>query len=232
MTLTTILWSVAGFLLTIMILSYLLGDTIFFRLAAYLFVGLSAGYLAVVLARQILWPYLLLPLITGTWVERLWLGVPLALVILLALSQFSKMASAGRIPLAFLIGLTSAIVIGGAVFGTLIPQAQAVVTAFDPSDWYAVPTHTWLRILDAVVMLVGTVGTLSYFHFGRKRILNHEQDAARRPQPFEGLSKIGSVFIGITLGAVFAGIFSTALMALIDRLAFLGDTVLFWMGGW
>lgn len=232
MTLAAILWSVAGFLLTIMILSYLLGDTVFFRLAAYLFVGLSAGYFAVVLIRQILWLHLLLPLITGTWVERLWVAVPLALVILLVASQFSRVASAGRIPLAFLIGLTSAIVIGGAVFGTLIPQAQAVVTAFDPGDWVAVPTQAWLRILDAVVMLVGTVGTLSYFHFGRKRLLKHEQDAEKRPQPLEGLSKIGSVFIGITLGAVFAGIFSTALMALIDRLAFLGDSLLLWMGGW
>jgi hypothetical protein len=42
---------------------------------------------------------------------------------------------------------------------------------------------------------------------------------------FEGLSKIGQIFIGITLGAVFAGVFSSALLALIDRILIMGQFI-------
>jgi hypothetical protein len=45
------------------------------------------------------------------------------------------------------------------------------------------------------------------------------------------LSKIGEVLLGITLGTVFAGIFSTALLALIDRIAALGDVIGQLLGG-
>lgn len=231
MNLNALVWPVVGFLLTVMILSYLIGDNFFFRLAAYLFVGLTAGYLAVILVNQILWPHLVQPLVTGAWPDRLWLAVPLILVLLLLLGQIPKLSGLARVPLAFLAGLTAAITIGGAVFGTLIPQAQAVIAAFDPADWYAVPEQTWLRVLDAGVMLLGAVGVLSYFHFGQKLKSHPPSDDDKRPALLEGLSKVGQVFLGITLGAVFAGVFSTALLALIDRLVFLGEAITRIMGG-
>ncbi len=230
MILNDVVWGVVGLLLTIMILSYLIGDNVFFRLAAHLFVGLTAGYMAVLIIRQILVPYLIQPLINGGWVERLWMIGPLALVILLLLSQLPRFTSLGRIPLAYLAGLTAAVVIGGAVFGTLIPQSRAIVEAFDPAVWQADPGQKWFRVLDAVVMLIGTVGVLSYFHFGRKLIPRGGQDAIKKPYPFEVLAGIGQVFIGIALGAVFAGVFSTALLALIDRILFINQIILRLMG--
>ena len=47
-----------------------------------------------------------------------------------------------------------------------------------------------------------------------------------RPFILESLSKVGQVFIGISLGALFAGVFSTALLALINRLIFMAQFVM------
>lgn len=218
-----LLWIILSFLLTVMVLSYLLGDNIFFRVAAHLFIGLTAGYVVLLIANQILWPYLINPLINGTWPEALWLAIPVVLILMLLLSQIRRFTWIGSLPLAYLAGLAAAIAVGGAVFGTLLPQSRAIVDSFDPARWYAVPNQTWLRILDAVVMLVGTVGTLSFFHFGRKQKTTSEEEYEKRPSIIEGLSKVGQVFIGITLGAVFAGVFSSSLLALIDRILFIGQ---------
>lgn len=231
MSMNELIWGGLGLLLTVMVLSYLIGDNLFFRFAVYIFIGVTAGFLSVLIIRQILWPYLFVPLVSGSWVERLWVLIPLALAVLLVMSQFPRFVGVGRIPLAFLAGLTAAISIGGAVFGTMIPQIRAVVDGFDPVRWYQTPGHPWLRILEAVVMLIGVIGTLSYFHFGRRHRDVHNTQKQERPRIFEALSKVGQVFIGIALGAVFAGIFSTALLAMIDRLLFIGQFVSRLRGG-
>jgi CBS domain containing-hemolysin-like protein len=231
MNLSQLAWSAIGFLLTVMVLSYLIGDNLFFRLAAYLFIGLTAGYLTVLLVNRVLLPHMVLPLISGSGPERWWLLVPLVLSLLLLIGQIPRLSLASRIPLAFLAGISAAIAIGGAVFGTLIPQAKAVIGAFDPAVIYQAPEDVWLRILDAVVMLLGVIGTLSYFHFGRKLRPGKAEDDTKRPLALQGMSKVGEIFIGITLGAVFAGVFSTALLALIDRLIAIGDIVTQLLGG-
>lgn len=231
MSMSELIWGVVGLTLTVMVLSYLIGDNFLFRLAATIFIGLTAGFLSVLIIKQILWPYLLAPLLGGTWIERLWVLIPLTLALLLVMSQFSRFVGVGRIPLAFLAGLTAAVVIGGAVFGTIIPQIRTIVDGFDPSGWYQIPGQPWLRILEAVVMLTGVVGALSYFHFGRRRSGDDDTQSKSPPRVFEGLGKVGQVFIGIALGTVFAGIFSTALLALIDRLMFIGEFVSLLMGG-
>ncbi len=227
-----ILWGLVGFFLTVMVLSYLIGDNFFFRFAAYLFVGLTAGYLAVLMINQILWPYLIVPLVSGTMIQRLWLLAPLGLILLLLLSQIRRFSILGRLPLAFLAGTAAAVTIGGVLFGTLIPQSLAVINAFDLEYLLAVPEQIWLRVIDAIVMLVGAVATLSYFYFGAKRRQPGEIDSQqKRPIIFESLSKIGQVFMGITLGAVFAGVYSTALLALMERIVFMGDFFIRLFGG-
>jgi hypothetical protein len=231
MNLQALIWGVVGFLLTLMVLSYLIGDNFFFRLAANLFVGITAGYLAILISKQILWPYLLKPLVGGTLYQRLWVLIPVVLSLFLIFSQFAQLRRLGRIPLAFLAGLTAALLIGGAIFGTLVPQLSAVVANFDVPGWYATPDKPWIRITESVLMLVGVIGTLSYFHFGRGSKRKPGGLVNTRPQIFEILSKVGEVFIGLALGAVFAGIFSSALLAMIDRIAFLGDWITRWVGG-
>ncbi|HMN62218.1 MAG TPA: hypothetical protein PJ988_17755, partial [Anaerolinea sp.] len=43
---------------------------------------------------------------------------------------------------------------------------------------------------------------------------------ARRSPVVESLALVGQVFIGITLGAIFAGVYAAALTALLDRIQF------------
>ena len=69
-------------------------------------------------------------------------------------------------------------------------------------------------MLEGLVILVGAVGTLMYFQFGA----NTRPDRPPRRAPVvEGLALIGQVFIGITLGALFAGVYAAAITALVER---------------
>jgi len=226
---TDFAWSLAGFLLTVMVFSYLIGDNIFFRLASALFVGLTAGYLAVLVIHHILGPYLWTPLVSGSWAARLWTLVPLVLIGLLGLSQFARFSKLGSIPLAFLAGVIAAVTVVGAVFGTLIPQSAALIIPFDLGAWRG--PGNWLKAVDALTMLLGTVATLSFFHFGRRKPDHPGEAVNQRPKVVEALSKVGQVFIGISLGAIFAGVFSSALLALINRIAFIGQFIARWIGG-
>ncbi len=231
MTSSAVIWGVIGFLLTVMILSYLIRDSLFFRLATYLLIGLTAGYLVVLLVNRVLLPQLIWPMGAASWSQRLWLLIPILLAGLLLVGQIPRLALLSKIPLAYLAGLSAAVAIGGAVFGTLVPQGQAVLDTFDPYRIYADPQLVWMRILDAGVMILGVVGTLSYFHFGQPLQETKRKRAEDRPQILQVFSKIGEGFLGITLGAVFAGVFSTALLALIDRIAVIGGMLGQFLGG-
>lgn len=226
-----LLWVGIGALLSIMILSYLIEDNFLFRIASHIFLGISGGYLVILLTKEIIWPLLLQPVVVGNWTNRLWMVIPLSLILLLVLGQFPRIKGFARLPLAFLTGVGAAILIGGTVLGTLLPQSMAIIDLFDASRWQSGSTVPGLAIAEAVVMLLGVVGTLSYFHFGRKQKVRRADDRAERPFLLEAWGKVGQVFIGITLGAIFAGVFSTALTALIDRILAIIQFVKMLLGG-
>jgi hypothetical protein len=73
------------------------------------------------------------------------------------------------------------------------------------------------HLAEGVVMLVGTVSTLIYFHFGAKATAEGPQ----RGKLVQSLGWVGQVFIAITFGTLFAGVFVAALTALIERLIFI-----------
>ena len=66
-------------------------------------------------------------------------------------------------------------------------------------------------------MLIGTMTTLVYFHYGAKATASGPQ----RGKLINILSWVGQVFIAITFGVLFAGVFMAAMTALIERLNFL-----------
>ena len=102
MTLSAVIWGVIGFLLTVMILSYLIKDSLLFRLAAYLLIGLTAGYLVVLLVNRVLLPHLIWPMAEASWSQRFWLLIPIVLGLLLLIGQVPRLAQLSRIPLAYL----------------------------------------------------------------------------------------------------------------------------------
>jgi len=203
-----------SFLLTLMVLSYLIGDNPAFRVAIYIFIGVGAGYVAAVVWHQVLDARLIKPLFSGSLADRLLTVVPLVMGLLLLLKLSPRTSRLGTPSMAFLVGVGAAVAVGGAVMGTLFPQTQASMNALELSA----AGNYWLeRLSEGVIMLAGTVTTLIYFHFGAKATATGPQ----RSKLVRVLSRVGQIFIAITFGALFAGVFVAAMTALIERWNFI-----------
>jgi hypothetical protein len=99
------------------------------------------------------------------------------------------------------------------LIGTLVPQLQASIDAF---DFRAAGTSPVLRLVEGTVMFFGTVLTLASFHFSAGRLAD---GTPRRNSLLEGIAWIGRIFVAITLGVLFAGVYMAALTAMIERLS-------------
>jgi len=174
-------------------------------------VGVSAGYMFVLVFFQVLIPRLILPLQTYGFGELLLFVIPPLLGGALLLTKISpRLASLGTLPMAYLVGVGAAVAVGGAVFGTIAGQINGVAST------------VVISAVEGFIVLVGTVCALAYFQFGASA---PSGQAARRSPLVEGLAKAGQVFIGITLGALFAGVYAAALTAFLERLEFLVTTI-------
>ncbi|MEM5773646.1 MAG: hypothetical protein AAGU05_01495 [Anaerolineaceae bacterium] len=225
MDVTELIWMLVAFLLTLVIFSYLFGDNALFRLGAYLFVGVTAGYVTTLVIYQVLWPRIVLPLVNGEPAEKLLALVPLGLGLLLLLKLSPRYAAAGGIPMAYLVGIGAALTVTGAVFGTLFGQANGAVNAFRVTGLPYLSGQTGgvvFTLLKAGLMLIGTLSALVYFNFtGRGK----PGEPSRRPAWMESISRVGQIFIAITFGALFAGVFLASIAALVNRLEFLQQVI-------
>lgn len=218
-----LIWTIVSFILTLLILSFIFGDNPLFRVAAYLFVGVSAGYATLQLVYQVLWPLLVMPVISDMdFGFKLLYAVPLGLGLLLIFRLVPSLSRVGNLSIAYLVGVAAAIAIGGAVTGTLLGQTRGTIHAFSLTNANATPADWLANAIAAVIMVVGTVSTLIYFQFSAQSRLNQ---TPKRPAPVEILARFGQVFIAITLGALFAGVIASALTALIERLGFIQTTL-------
>jgi hypothetical protein len=203
-----------GLILTLMIFSYLIGDNPLFRIAVYLFVGVASGYAATVVVYHVLLPKLNL-FQTNDFNQVILAIIPLLLGVSL-LAKFSPRISwIGNFGMAVLVGVGAAAALGGALIGTLVPQLRASINAFDfraAGDG----TNAILRLVEGTVMFFGTVLTLASFHFSAGRAAD---GVPRRNAIIEGIAWIGRIFVAITLGVLFAGVYMAALTAMIERLS-------------
>ena len=204
--------AIIGLLLTLMVFSYLIRDNPLFRVAVYLFIGVASGYAATIIWHDVLFPRLSQVLVGFN---------PLAILpLLFALSLLAKLLPriswVGNFAMAVLVGVGAAAAIGGALIGTLMPQAQAAIDGFD-----IVSAGSGLEVISrltgGVIMLAGTVFTLASFHFSASRLAD---GAPKRNRIIEGIAWVGRIFIAITLGVLFAGVYMSALTAMIERLSF------------
>ena len=207
-----------GLILTLMIFSYLIGDSPLFRIAVYIFVGVSSGYAAAVVWHQVLVPKLFGAFQTANPADPtqlIFMIVPLVLCISLLAKLLPRIAWIGSFAMAVLVGVGAAAAIGGALLGTLIPQARASMAALDFRS-AASGTDAFLGLLEGTVMLAGTVFTLASFHFSASRA---PDGTAKRNRILEIIAWIGRIFIAVTLGVLFAGVYMAALTAMIERLS-------------
>ena len=206
---------IVSFLFTIMVLSYLIGDNFLVRLAVHIFVGVSAGYVAAVAIRQALGPYLFQPIFrafgSGSYAELGLYAIPLLLSVLMLMKMSPRLSWLGGPAVGYLVGAGAAVAISGAVLGTILPQAGA---AAQPFAWLQNPNPLG-TLFNGAVMLIGTITTLVYFQFGARRT---DDGSVKRGAIVEALAWVGKLFVALTLGVLFAGVFSAALTALIERI--------------
>ncbi|HSG43779.1 MAG TPA: hypothetical protein VLA72_11540 [Anaerolineales bacterium] len=201
--------AIIGLVLTLMVFSYLIGDNPLFRFAVYLFIGSASGYAAAVVWHYVLTPKLFEPLTDPA--QLLLLIVPLILSISLLAKLSPRISWIGNFAMALLVGVGAATAIGGALLGTLIPQALASV---DNVPTLGEMFSNLMKGGEGIVMLLGTIVTLVYFQFGAKRT---SDGTLKRNAIIEILAWLGRIFIAITFGVLFASVYMTALTAMIER---------------
>lgn len=213
-----------GLVLTLMIYSYLLGDNPLFRLATHLMVGIGTAYAAVVVVELVIGPQLVQPLlqlaggdVSGVMSQAQVVVILLALLLLLKL--WPSTAALGNISMAFVMGVGAAVAVGGAALGTLLPQIGATALSLIPSSASSIlPSNSGaLNVLAALVLIVGTITSLLYFHFGGRPV---GEDRVERPRWIHISAQIGQGFLMIAFGSLYAGTVIASLAILAERVGF------------
>jgi len=196
-----------GVILTLLVFSYLLHDSPLFRVAQAIFVGVTVGYAATVAIRSILITRLFDPLRTD--IQFYWtLLIPLVLGLLLFAKWRAAWSPIGNIPIAFLFGVGSALAIGGALTGALMPQLQATLVSLSPDLGLQ-------TIVNNLLLVVGTIGAFLSFRFvvpAAARAPIRALDVAAR-----GWSVVGRWFIFFAFGAIFADTAVSRVSILVSR---------------
>jgi|YNPNPStandDraft_1061719.scaffolds.fasta_scaffold01920_2 hypothetical protein len=203
-----------GALLTLAIFSYLIGDNSLYRLALYIFIGVLVGYSLGTALHDVIYKMALARILEDPLSgEARATVIPLVLGIMLLFQGFPRYAYIGRYPVAYLLGVGTAVAAGGALVGTLVPQIGATGRAIRT-----------MGPLDGLLVIAGTVLTLLTFTFSARKSQQQELPGAR-----ERIAKLfratGQVFLLFAFGAAFAGALTAALSALIGRAQYLIEAV-------
>lgn len=195
-----------GFILTLMVFSYLLGDNVLYRLAVHVFVGLAAGFITIVTLDTVLLPWFSAAISAGS-TGNLILGViPLVFGAFLLLRMTRRFNGLGAVVLALIIGVGAAVALVGAISGTLIPLANTTSSA------------PGMDALNGFILVIGVISTLVYFQYLAQRA---PDGTTRRGLVTRTVGAVGQGFIAVTLGALYGGAILTGLVVFSERIAFL-----------
>jgi hypothetical protein len=207
-------------ILTLMVFSYILGDNVLFKLAAHIFVGVAVGYAMIIIWYEVFIPTFSSAISSGNLSVAPALILCLLLVFKISPTQNSLSSMLGGIALAFILGVGAALALGGALFGTLLPQAIATAGISWNLNHYQSPESEVALVewLNSIIIVLGTIGTFFYFTF-----------AVRAPGILGGFREgfvrfwagMGRLMIIFTLGALFANTVSSRVALLVSRLQFL-----------
>lgn len=230
LTLLTQDWALwIAFFFSLMLFSVLAGNHPLAKAAQYLLVGVSLGYLAVLLWQHVLRPRLLLPLWQAPLAEwRLWLALLLGILLWVGAAErlwlpqrplpggyqsrrYLRMAV--LIPAALLIGISLSAVLLGLLQGTLWPQFW--YTARSGFVWSASVGEA----LTSVLVLLLTTASLLHWSGSTTQLA---AQPLRWAQPLLGWWRgLGKRALWFAAGALFARLLAAHLSLLIGRLHFL-----------
>ncbi|NLE43397.1 MAG: hypothetical protein GX620_01645 [Chloroflexi bacterium] len=205
--------SIIGGVLTLMVLSYLLGDNPLYRAAMHLFVGLATGYALGFAVKEVLVDRVAPSLSAGDFS----MAVPVVLGLLLTVKVLTRHSPVGGIALAFLVGTGTAVALGGALIGTLIPQIEATGAAFVPES------RDLLGVGRSACVVVGTVCALMAFNFTGITARGGLLGVWRRLLTI--IAGAGRLFLVVGFGVAYAGALVTALTMFVGRVDALVEMV-------
>lgn len=189
---------VAG-LLTLAILSFLYRDNPVYKMAEYLLIGVSIGYVLVITWSNTLMSLLFEPLFGG---RSFWLIIPLILGLLMWARFSRKLSPLSRIPIAFMIGSGAGVAIPAMLYGRTLKQMSATVAPLVESS--GMPNFA------AIIVIAGLLATLAYFYFSR------EHKGA-----FGRVARIGTFFLMVFFGTTFGYTVMSRMSTFIGRMEFL-----------
>jgi hypothetical protein len=204
MLMTTGPWVWIAGILTLAIYSFLYKDNPFYKVAEYIFVGISAGYWAVFLWWNYAYPNLFVPLREGNY----WNIIPILLGAMM-FTQVSKRTSwLVRFPLTFVLGVSLGLQLVAAVEGDMVPQLRGTFSPFSKGALFI--TYDFWTSIGYIVLLVGVLATLLYFFFSREH---------------KGMlgagARIGIYFLMVAFGASFGYTIMARISLLFGRFHFL-----------
>jgi hypothetical protein len=203
--------------LTLMVFSYIFGDNVLFKLASHIFVGVAVGYAILVVWHQVFYP----ALTSGNLASVLpALILCVLLIFKIRPAQGGVTNALGSLALAFVLGVGAALALGGALFGTLLPQTSVAANiSLNPTHYPDTENEVGLvNWLNNIIIVLGTIGTFFYFTFAVRSegVLGGLREGIVRF--FAGMGRLMIIF---TLGALFANTFSSRVALLVSRLQFL-----------
>lgn len=196
-------------LLTLVVYSYLVGRNPLFRFAQYLFLGTAIGYAVLIVLRRFLAPTVARVLAPGTDpVSRAMTLLGLVWGMLLVAWLFRPIRWLASWPLAIAFGVGSALAVGGALMGTLIPQVGATLLPLRGAGAAD-------NLIVVAIVLCGLVGL--FFTVRREGVLG---------KALGGVARLGRWSLLVALGAFLGARAISLLNAVVERLEFLGQ----WLG--
>lgn len=200
---------IVGALLTILILSYILGDNPLYRLALHILVGATVGYAVAVAGVTVLKRAVLPALVQDVSGRQYGLIIPVVLGVLLLFKSVPRWAPLGNFSTAFLMGVGAAVAMSGALLGTILPQIGASGSLV---EWVQAGPF---GLVNGLLVMVGTVCALLAFTFTVR-----EKPGVRglfgKLVGFAG--RVGRLFLLAAFGAMFAGAFSASASVLIGHI--------------
>jgi len=186
-------------LLTLAIYSFLYKDNPIYKAAEHIFVGVSAGYWAVVLWSNYAWPNLFEPLIRQ---GNILFVIPIIVGLMMFAPFIPKVGWLVRIPLTFTMGVSLSIFIIQTVQGEILPQVRATFLPLVGVSLF--------QMVSNLLIILGVIFTLIYFYFSK---------------PHKGAlgiaAKIGIWFMMVSFGASFGYTVMARISLLIGRMYFL-----------
>lgn len=213
---------VAGALLTLMILSYLLGDNPLYRLALHIFVGALVGYSFGIILRDVIYEMVVVPLLAAplSGESRVITMFFLLLGLTLLFKVLPRTAYIGNFSVAYLVGVGTAVALGGALLGTLAPQIKATGEAINLSSL--------AKFGNGLLIVTGTICTLMAFNFTAQEQPGLAGIWSILAEIWSTIVKIvggilGRGFLIFALSVAFAGALTASLSIFIGRIQYVID---------